>query len=70
MQIYGVGLTDLKTVMKNALRKSLTVVAGCGLALTFAFRGHAQEKRFLDLVGASAVGPMPSATSIQTPYIT
>ena len=56
--------------MKNALRKTLAVVAGCGLVLIFAFRGHAQEKRFLDLVGGGPVGPAPSQTSIQTPYIT
>jgi ABC-type nitrate/sulfonate/bicarbonate transport system substrate-binding protein/outer membrane protein OmpA-like peptidoglycan-associated protein len=56
--------------MKNALRKTLLMVAGCGLALTFVFCGQAQEKRFLDLVGAGPVGPAPSATSIQTPYIT
>ena len=56
--------------MKNALRKSLGMLAGCGLALTFAIQGRAQEKRFLDLVGGVPVGPAPSAASLQTPYIT
>jgi len=56
--------------MKNTLRKTLVVMAGCGLALTSALCTHAQEKRFLDLVGAGPVGPTPSTTSIQLPYIT
>jgi len=54
----------------NTLRKSLIAVASCSLALAFALCARAQEKRFLDLVGAGAVGPTPAATAIQAPYIT
>src|SRR6185436_5558546 len=50
--------------------KTLVVMAGCGLALASALCSYAQEKRFLDLVGAGPVGPTPPAISLQVPYIT
>ena len=55
--------------MMKTLNKCLSVAA-CGLVLVFASGARAQEKRFLDRVGSGAVGPMPSAANIQTPYIT
>jgi ABC-type nitrate/sulfonate/bicarbonate transport system substrate-binding protein/outer membrane protein OmpA-like peptidoglycan-associated protein len=42
----------------------------CGLALIVSLRVEAQEKRFSELVGAGQVGAMPSATTLQVPYIT
>src|SRR5262245_216896 len=54
----------------NTLQKWLSVVATSGLILAVSPGGQAQEKRFLDLVGAGPVGPSPSPTSLQVPYIT
>jgi len=56
--------------MMKTLSNILSAVAACGLVLVFSSGASAQEKRFLDLVGPGAVGPTPSAASIQTPYIT
>jgi ABC-type nitrate/sulfonate/bicarbonate transport system substrate-binding protein/outer membrane protein OmpA-like peptidoglycan-associated protein len=56
--------------MMKTLNACLSTVVACGLVLVFSSGASAQEKRFLDLVGSGAVGPMPSTANIQTPYIT
>jgi len=55
--------------MKTLRRWSVVMIA-CGLALIVSLRVEAQEKRFSELVGAGQVGAMPSATTLQVPYIT
>ncbi|MBI4664369.1 MAG: ABC transporter substrate-binding protein [Verrucomicrobia bacterium] len=46
------------------------VVALCASQFLLSPPARAQEKRFLDLVGPGAVGPVPSSASLQAPYIT
>src|SRR6185436_19378837 len=54
----------------KTLRTWSAAMTACGLILAVSLRVDAQEKRFSELVGAGAVGPTPSAATIQTPYIT
>ncbi len=42
---------------------ALTLVVGFGLVAS----GHAQEKRFLDLVGPGTVGPVTQTAPLQVP---
>lgn len=51
-------------------RIGLLGIATSLLAVAWSFQAHAQEKRFLELVGDGPVGPTPAAGVLQTPYIT
>ncbi len=54
----------------KTLRNWWTLALACGVVWVSSWDSHAQERRFLDLVGAGSVGPMPSAANLQVPYIT
>lgn len=56
--------------MMKMLYQYLRAAAVSGLALVFVANAGAQERRFAELVGAGPVGPTPSTSTIQAPYIT